>query len=149
MWHSFTASVSLDVAPTVTSWLVITWCQLGKPPAFTQDTRIRKQYILDNRKWTVIRATTFPQFMEQFCSLIKTRLQITANLISDEGIRMDSESPAKLSTNCWCWRVFFIICRPNRRNSTLSSFLDFFLWGYPGNLVQFVTVPAFLASSIY
>lgn len=32
--------------------------------------------------FAVIRATTFSQFMEQFCSLIKTRLRITANDIS-------------------------------------------------------------------
>ena len=35
----------------------------------------------------MIRATTFPQFMEQFCSLIKTRLGITAN-VTDDGIRV-------------------------------------------------------------
>ena len=52
--------------------------------------------------FAVIRATTFPQFMEQFCSRIKTRLRITANIITDEGIQMGSESSAKLSTNCWC-----------------------------------------------
>ena len=32
----------------------------------------------------MIRATTFPQFNEQFCSLIKTRLQITAIVITDK-----------------------------------------------------------------
>ena len=37
-------------------------------------------------------------FKEQFCSLIKTRLQITATVITDEGIQMGSESSAKLST---------------------------------------------------
>ena len=42
--------------------------------------------------WTVIRATTFPQFMGNFCSLIKTRLRIAANVIyvSDKGIQMES-----------------------------------------------------------
>ena len=50
--------------------------------------------------FAVIKATTFPQFMEQFCSLIKTRLRITASVITDEGIQMSSESSAKLSTNC-------------------------------------------------
>ena len=52
--------------------------------------------------FAVIRATIFPQFMEQFCSLIKTRLPMTANVITDEGIQMGSESSAKLSTSCWC-----------------------------------------------
>ena len=37
------------------------------------------------------------------------RLRITANIIIDEGIRMGSESSAKLSTNCWCWRTFFVV----------------------------------------
>ena len=32
--------------------------------------------------FAVIRATALPQFMEQFCSLMKTRLRITANVIS-------------------------------------------------------------------
>ena len=41
--------------------------------------------------WTMIRATTFPQFMEQFCSLIKTRLRMAANVIIDEEIRMGSQ----------------------------------------------------------
>ena len=42
--------------------------------------------------WTVIRATTFPQFMGNFCSLIKTKLRIAANVIyvSDKGIQMES-----------------------------------------------------------
>ena len=66
-------------------------------------------FITCNRKWTVIRATTFPQFMEQFCSPIKTKLRIAANVTTDDGIRMGSESFAKLSTNCWCWGIFFAI----------------------------------------
>ena len=37
-------------------------------------------------------------FKEQFCSLIKKRLQITATVITDEGIQMGSESSAKLPT---------------------------------------------------
>ena len=73
----------------------------GKPPAFTRDTRIHKQFILGDRKWTVIRATTFPQFIEQFCCLIKTRLRITVNFITDEGIRM---STINLNTD---WLIFW------------------------------------------
>ena len=46
---------------------------------------------------------------EQFCSPIKTRLRITANVTTDEGIGMGSKSFAKLSTNCWCWGIFFVI----------------------------------------
>ena len=57
-------------------------------------------------KWTMIRATTFPQFMEQFCSLIKTRLWMTANVITDEGIWIGSKSSAKLLTSGWCRRIF-------------------------------------------
>ena len=36
----------------------------------------------------------FPQFMEQFCSLIKMRLRITANIITNEGIGIGSKSSA-------------------------------------------------------
>ena len=32
-----------------------------------------------------------PKVMEQFYSLIKTRLRITANVIADEGIRVGSD----------------------------------------------------------
>jgi len=35
--------------------------------------------------------------MEQFCSLIKTRLRLKANDVTDKGIRKGSESFAKLS----------------------------------------------------
>ena len=35
--------------------------------------------------------------------------KIFFNNNTDEGIRMDSESSVKLSTNCWCWRIFFIM----------------------------------------
>ena len=40
----------------------------------------------------MIRATTFPQFMGNFCSLIKTRLRIAVNVIyvNDKGIQMES-----------------------------------------------------------
>ena len=40
---------------------------------------------------------------------IEARLRITANVTTDEGIRMGSKSFAKLSTNCWCWGIFFAI----------------------------------------
>ena len=36
-------------------------------------------------------------------------IKITAYAITDEGIRMDSESSAKLSTNCWSGRIFFSV----------------------------------------
>ena len=41
--------------------------------------KIREAINIHNRQpeWTVIRAPTFRQFMEQFCSPIETRLQIT------------------------------------------------------------------------
>ena len=48
-------------------------------------------------------------FKEQFCSLIKTRLQITATVITDEGIQMGSESSAKLSTIVGVKEYFFVI----------------------------------------
>ena len=44
---------------------------------------------------------------KQQTMFIKTRLRITAYAITDGGIRMDSESSAKLSTNCWSGRIFF------------------------------------------
>ena len=50
-----------------------------------------------------------PSFMEKFWCFIKTRLRITANFITDEEILMGSESSAKLSWSCWCWRLFFVI----------------------------------------
>ena len=34
-------------------------------------------------------------------TIFKTRLRITANVITDEGIRIGSERSAELSTNCW------------------------------------------------
>ena len=61
--------------------------------------------------------------MEQFCSLIKTRLRITANDISwwVPKALLNSQQ-----NNCWCWRIFVITCHPNRRISTLSlPFLPF------------------------
>ena len=54
--------------------------------------------------FAVIRATTFSQFMEQFCSLIKTRLRITANDISwwvPKALLNFQQN------NCWCWRILF------------------------------------------
>ena len=61
--------------------------------------------------------------MEQFCSLIKTRLRITANDISwwvPKALLNFQQN------NCWCWRIFVITCHPNRRISTLSlPFLPF------------------------
>ena len=50
-----------------------------------------------------------PSFMDKFWCFIKTRLRITANFITDEEILMGSESSAKLSWSCWCWRLFFVI----------------------------------------
>ena len=46
---------------------------------------------------------------KQQTMFIKTRLRITAYAITDGGIRMDSESSAKLSTNCWCGRIFYSV----------------------------------------
>ena len=46
---------------------------------------------------------------KQQTMFFKTRLRITAYAITDEGIRMDSESSAKLSTNCWCGRICFSV----------------------------------------
>lgn len=43
--------------------------------------------------------TNVPLIMK-FYNKINTRLQITANIITNEGILMGSESCAKLSTNC-------------------------------------------------
>ena len=37
----------------------------------------------------------------------KTRLRITANIITNEGMWMGSESCAKFSTNCWCWKIWW------------------------------------------
>ena len=52
-------------------------------------------------------SVTFPQFKctEQFCSLIKTRLQITVN-VTDEGIWMGSKRSEHLSRKCCCGRIF-------------------------------------------
>ena len=44
---------------------------------------------------------------KQRTMFIKTRLRITVYAMTVEGIRMDSESSAKLSTNCWCGGLFF------------------------------------------
>lgn len=46
--------------------------------------------------------------VKQFCSLIKTRLRITAN-VTDDGIRVGFESSACLSRICWWWRIFLCI----------------------------------------
>ena len=97
----------------------------GKPPAFTQDTRIYKQFILGDQKWTVIRATTFPQFIEQFCSLIKMRLRITANFTS--LMKESGWVPKALLIFQQIVGVeeYFLLCCPSRRISTLSSFIGF------------------------
>ena len=97
---------------------------LGKPPAFRQDTQVHKHSYLaaGNEPWSGL-------FMEQIIlqphqnkavnSLIRTRLWITANVcITDDRIRMGSESSAKLSTTCWHWRTFFVI---------LISYFDYLL----------------------
>ena len=115
----------------------------GKPPAFMQDTRgkflgqenhllsckIRES--INNsysaiRKWTVIRATTFPQFIEQFCSLIKMRLRITANFTS--LMKESGWVPKALLIFQQIVGVeeYFLLCCPNRRISTLPSFIGFF-----------------------
>ena len=52
-----------------------------------------------DQKLTVIRVTTFPLLMEQFCSLIEIRLQLTAKAMTDESNPKDSKSSAKLSTD--------------------------------------------------
>ena len=54
-------------------------------------------------------------FMEQFCSLIKTRLRLKANVITDKGIRKSFESSAKLSNkllvlkNIFCNYLYYYI----------------------------------------
>ena len=48
-------------------------------------------------------------FKEQFCSLIKMRLWITATVITDEEIQMGSESSAKLSTIIVGVKVYFFV----------------------------------------
>ena len=67
-------------------WLKIIGQQ--KPPASTQDTRVHKHLYsaTGNEPWSGLQP--FPQFMEKICSLIETRLWITANVITDEGIRL-------------------------------------------------------------
>ena len=62
----------------------------------------QRSFKFGDPKWTVIRATTltFPPLMEQFCGLIKTRVRITANVITNEWHRMCSKTYSdKLSTN--------------------------------------------------
>ena len=132
----------------------------GKPPAFTQDTRIHKQFILGDQKWTVIRATTFPQFIEQFCSLIKMRLRITAKFTS---LMKESGWVPKALLNFQQIvgvEEYFLLCCPNRRISILLSFIGFFceVIQETGSkcglkirpIVQFITVPAqFLASKYH
>lgn len=52
--------------------------------------------------------------MQQFGSLIKMRLPLTASIITDEEIQMSS---ALLSTNCWCSRIFFSPTRMKRKRN--------------------------------
>ena len=108
----------------------------GKPPPFTQDTRIHKQFILGDRKWTAIRATTFPQFIEQFCSLIKMRLRITANFTS---LMKESGWVPKALLNFQQIvgvEEYFFIMLSQQKNLHSVIFYWLFLWGYSGNRVQ-------------
>ena len=81
-----------------------------------------------NQKLTVIRATTFPSLMEQFCSLFKIRLQLTAKAITDEGI---PRVPKALLNFQWTVGVdkiiFSVIKCPNSR-ITLSSSMFSYVW---------------------
>ena len=70
----------------------------------TSDSRTNSRYEIK------VRLENFNFCAVRFFWLIKTGLWKTANVITDErGIRMISESSAKLSTNCWCWRIFFFL----------------------------------------
>lgn len=68
-------------------WASVKHIWPGKPAASTHDPRGHKHpYSATNKRE---RATTFIQFyIEQICSLIKKRLQITAN-VTDKGIHSD------------------------------------------------------------
>ena len=69
----------------------------GKPPALTHETRSHKHSYLApcNEPWSGL----------PLCSLMKTRVWITAN-VTHKGIRMGSECSVLLSRNCWWWRIF-------------------------------------------
>ena len=57
--------------------------------------------------WSQVRLQSSPVY-GTICGLIKTRLRITANVITNEGNRIGSNTYSdKLSTNCWCLRIFF------------------------------------------
>ena len=76
--------------------------------AFMQDTWGHKHSHSATGNKSVIRATTFPYLWNNFAaSFVKTRLRITANIITGKGMWMGSESCAKFSTNCWCWKIWW------------------------------------------
>ena len=76
--------------------------------AFMQDTWGHKHSHSATGNKPVIRATTFPYLWNNFAaSFVKTRLRITANIITGEGMWMGSERCAKFSTNCWCWKIWW------------------------------------------
>ena len=70
----------------------------------TMSASMTKQSTLDPR---VRKKQNKNKVNKQQTMFFKTRLRITAYAITDEGIRMNSETFAKLSTNCWCGRIFF------------------------------------------
>ena len=77
-----------------------------------------------DQKLTVIRATTFPSLMEQFCSLIKT------NSKGHHWWRnpKSSQSSAKLSMNYCCWQNFFSVIKCPNSRITLSSSMFSYVW---------------------
>ena len=82
-----------------------------------------------DQKLTVIRATTFPSLMEQFCSLIKIRLQLTAKAITDEGIPRVPKALLNFQWTVGVDKIFFSIIKcPNSRISTLSSSMFSYVW---------------------
>ena len=96
---------------------------------YTRYTRPYK-FVSGDQKWTMIRATTLPQLlMEQFCSLVKTRLQQTANAITDERILRVPKALLNFQWTIGVDKIFFCVIKcPNSRISTLSSSMFSYVW---------------------
>ena len=77
-------------------------------PAFMQDTWGHKHSYsaTGNKPWSGLQPSpTYGTILQPHS--FKRRLQITANVITDEGMWLGSERCAKFSTNCWCWKIWW------------------------------------------
>ena len=81
-----------------------------------------------DQKLTAIRATTFPSLMEQFCSLIKIRLQLTAKAITDEGIPRVPKVLLNFQWTVGVDKIFFSIIKCPNSRITLSSSMFSYVW---------------------